>query len=110
MLIHEEKIMKFLMAILMASNFIQLGCAQAPSICDWRDKDTFGECLEEKFIGEDKSLIEDFLTSQGFATFRENETSSTRYYQKTTNSLSGYKVAVIIGFDPGMKLKYIKVR
>ena len=100
--------------LFIVSVFLISGCfmseepPEKPPLCDWTKKPPFGKCLEENFVGKDVSLIDDFLRSQRFTTLKGQE--DPRYYRRTSNDLSGYKIAVIIDIAPDRTLRSIQIR
>ncbi len=79
-------------------------------LCDWMKKPHFGKCLKDNFLGKDVGVVEEFLESNEFLTTDNQNGSSIKYYQRTSNSNSGYKVAVIIEAASDGTLKSIKIR
>jgi len=78
--------------------------------CSNLSKDQFSICLIKNFQGKSVSLLDTYLTEEGFIRAEQNPDETFFYYQRSANDLSGYRVAVIAWIDDEMKVSTIELR
>lgn len=78
-------------------------------VCNWRNKIEFGACLEATFLRMPADRLVAFLRSHGFGE-AEPTSDGTRYFMRTTRTMSGYRVAVLIRVGDSGDVQEIRVR
>lgn len=83
---------------------------EAESMCDWKQKLLFRQCLLTKYpIGSPAENLIAMLRDEGFVEAARLEDNDPYYFKKIANNLSGYKIAVIIYLD-GTNISRLLVR
>lgn len=71
--------------------------------CDWLNKTEFDQCIKSEIkISDDIAKAKSVMESYGFSMLPEQENPNFVYFLKKSNSISGYKISVLITIANGV--------
>ena len=105
-------ILAFSFLIMTASYLIVTASSSAPNSynCDWRDRAAFIECIQTSYADGPLVTLQEFLIGDGFIRAEQAAGEDFLYYQKSSNNLSGYRIAVIVWVNPDQSIDRIEIR